>query len=134
MIPRRPFWAAHRRALGGARVAIAGAARPHWHRATEAVVTQIDLAAGKLATSVGTVGFDELLLAAGAALAPESVPGLSEAAHGFYTREDATRLRDALVSFGGGRVLVVVAAMAFNCPPRRRDAAAQGRCVRSRRE
>ena len=84
-------------------------------RATEAVVTQIDLAAGKLATSVGTVGFDELLLAAGAALAPESVPGLSEAAHGFYTREDATRLRDALVSFGGGRVLVVVAAMAFKC-------------------
>lgn len=82
---------------------------------TEADVTQVDLAAGKLATSAGEVGFDELVLAPGAALAPDAVPGLS-AAHGFYTREDATRLREALAAFGGGRVLVVVAAMPFKCP------------------
>lgn len=83
---------------------------------TEADVTEIDLEAGKLATSAGEVGFDELVLAPGAALAPESVPGLGATAHGFYTREAATRLRDALASFGGGRVLVVVAAMPFKCP------------------
>ena len=83
---------------------------------TEADVEGLDLAAGKLATSAGDVSFDELVLAPGATLAPEAVPGLAEAAHGFYTREDAGRLRDALAAFAGGRVLVVVAAMPFKCP------------------
>jgi len=99
------------------------ACRDRWRRSVapassspRPTVTRIDLAAGKLGTSAGEIGFEELVLAPGAALAPESVPRLSEVAHGFYTREDATRLRDALVSFQGGRVLVVVAAMPFKCP------------------
>jgi len=82
----------------------------------EAEVTGIDLDAGALATSAGAVGFDELVLAPGARLAPESIPGLTEAAHGFYTREEAERLRGALAGFAGGRVLIVVAAMPFKCP------------------
>jgi sulfide:quinone oxidoreductase len=55
-------------------------------------------------------------LAPGARLAPERVPGLADADHGFYVREDAERLREALAGFAGGRVLVVVAAMPFKCP------------------
>lgn len=82
----------------------------------EAEATGVDLDAGTLATSDGELAFDELVLAPGARLAPESIPGLAEAAHGFYLREDAERLRDALAGFGGGRVLVVVAAMPFKCP------------------
>lgn len=85
-------------------------------RLLEAEVTGIDADAGALATAAGEVAFDELVLAPGAALAPEAVPGLAEAAHGFYTREGAERLRDELLSFRGGRVLVVVAAMPFKCP------------------
>jgi sulfide:quinone oxidoreductase len=82
----------------------------------EAEVTSIDLERGEVTTGSGHVPFDELVLAPGAVLAPESVPGLAEAAHGFYTREDAERLRDALAQFDGGRVLVAVAAMPFKCP------------------
>jgi sulfide:quinone oxidoreductase len=82
----------------------------------EAEATGIDLDSGTVATSDGEVGFDELVLAPGARLAPEGVPGLAKAAHGFYVREDAERLRDALATFAGGRVLVVVAAMPFKCP------------------
>jgi NADPH-dependent 2,4-dienoyl-CoA reductase/sulfur reductase-like enzyme len=33
--------------------------------------------------------------------------------HGFYTLADAKRLREALVAFGGGRVLIVVAATPY---------------------
>jgi sulfide:quinone oxidoreductase len=82
----------------------------------EAEVTGVDLDAGALATSAGEVEFDELVLAPGARLVPESVPGLTEAAHGYYVREDAEHLRDALADFAGGRVLIVVAAMPFKCP------------------
>lgn len=82
----------------------------------EAEAIGVDLDAGALATTAGKVGFDELVLAPGARLVPETVPGLAEAAHGFYVREDAERLRDALADFAGGRVLVVVSAMPFKCP------------------
>ena len=83
---------------------------------TEAEVEGIDLDLGVVTTSRGEVAFDELVLAPGATLAPGVVPRLGEAAQGFYTREDATRLSHALDEFGGGRVLIVVATMPFKCP------------------
>ena len=82
----------------------------------EAEVTAVDPTAGRLSSTVGEIEYDQLVLAPGAALAPEAIPGLAQAAHGFYAREDAERLRDALVAFGGGRVLVAVCAMPFKCP------------------
>lgn len=50
-------------------------------------VEGIDLDRDVLATSACEVAFDELVLAPGAALAPEVVPGLPEAGLGFYTRD-----------------------------------------------
>ena len=82
----------------------------------EAEVTAVDPAAGRVSSTAGEIAYDQLVLAPGAALAPEAIPGLAQAAHGFYTREDAERLRDALAAFAGGRVLVVVSAMPFKCP------------------
>lgn len=82
----------------------------------EAEVIGVDPAAGRVSSTAGELEYDQLVLAPGAALAPETIPGLAQAAHGFYTREDAERLRDALASFPGGRVLVAVAAMPFKCP------------------
>lgn len=82
----------------------------------QAEVTGVDSAAGIVSSTAGALEYDQLVLAPGAALAPEAIPGLAQAAHGFYTRQDAERLRDALASFRGGRVLVAVAAMPFKCP------------------
>jgi sulfide:quinone oxidoreductase len=82
----------------------------------EAEVTAVDPTAGRLSSSAGEIEYDQLVLAPGAALAPEAIPGLAQAAHGFYQRDDAERLREALVAFGGGRVLVAVCAMPFKCP------------------
>jgi sulfide:quinone oxidoreductase len=45
------------------------------------------------------------------------VPGLTAGAHGFYSLEDAQRLREALRRFDGGRVLVGVAGIPYKCPP-----------------
>jgi sulfide:quinone oxidoreductase len=80
---------------------------------TQAQVTGIDLDRCAISTVSGAIPYDRLVLAPGAALAPESVEGLAEAAHGFYTLPDALRLRDALARFRGGRVLIVVAATPY---------------------
>lgn len=65
----------------------------------------------------GSLAFDYLVLATGARLVPEEIPGLVEGAHEFYSLEGALRLREALRGFWGGRVLVGVAGIPYKCPP-----------------
>ncbi len=65
----------------------------------------------------GSLAWDYLVLATGARLVGETVPGLIEGAHEFYSLEGALRLREALRRFGGGRVLVGVAGIPYKCPP-----------------
>jgi sulfide:quinone oxidoreductase len=65
----------------------------------------------------GSLAFDYLVLATGARLVPDQVPGLVEGAHEFYSLEGALRLREALGGFRGGRVLVGVAGIPYKCPP-----------------
>jgi sulfide:quinone oxidoreductase len=59
---------------------------------------------------------DYLVVSLGADLAPEAVPGLSEAGHNFYTLKGAEALYKALESFDGSRVVVLTAAPAYKCP------------------
>jgi sulfide:quinone oxidoreductase len=61
--------------------------------------------------------YDYLVLASGARLVPEEVPGMVDAAHEFYSLAGAERLRDALWHFKGGRILVGVAGIPYKCPP-----------------
>jgi sulfide:quinone oxidoreductase len=65
----------------------------------------------------GSLPFDYLVVATGACLVPEEVPGLVEGAQEFYSLEGALRLREALRRFTGGRVLVGVAGIPYKCPP-----------------
>ena len=76
----------------------------------------IDLEARRVATADGPLDYDHLVVALGAELAPEVIPGLTEAAHTFYTFEGATRLRDALNEFTGGTIAIVVGGMPYKCP------------------
>ena len=76
----------------------------------------IDLANHTVQTSVQTLNYDYLIIALGAELAPEAIPGLAESAHTFYTFEGAMKLRDTLPSFEGGKVAVTVAALPYKCP------------------
>jgi sulfide:quinone oxidoreductase len=76
----------------------------------------IDLANHTVQTSVQTLNYDYLIIALGAELAPEAIPGLAESAHTFYTFEGAMKLRDTLRSFEGGKVAVTVAALPYKCP------------------
>jgi len=79
-------------------------------------VETLDLPKRRVLTSAGEITFDYLIVALGAELAPDAIPGLAEASHTFYTFEGASRLHNALASFSGGRIVVVVAAMPYKCP------------------
>jgi sulfide:quinone oxidoreductase len=59
---------------------------------------------------------DYLVLALGAELAPETVPGLAEAGNNLYTLAGAEALRDARLAVREGRIVVLVSAMPFQCP------------------
>lgn len=59
---------------------------------------------------------DYLIIALGAELAPEAVPGLAEAGHNFYTLPGAETLRDARLKLNQGRIAVLVSTLPFKCP------------------
>lgn len=59
---------------------------------------------------------DAIVIALGAELAPETVPGLAEAGHNLYTLQGATAFERALRTFAGGRLVVLTATPAYKCP------------------
>ena len=85
-------------------------------------INRIDVENGKVGTDQGEFEYDYLVIALGAELAPEKVPGFESAFH-MYALEDAKRLRDALFSFGSGSIRLVVSSTPFKCPPAPYEAA-----------
>ena len=59
---------------------------------------------------------DDLIIALGASLAPERIPGLAEAGFNIYEPEGADALRREMSQFSGGRLIVLTAAPAYKCP------------------
>ncbi len=76
----------------------------------------IDLSNRRVQTSAQTLNYDYLIVALGAELAPGAIPGLAESAQTYYTFDGATKLRDTLRNFAGGKVAVVVSALPYKCP------------------
>ena len=68
-------------------------------------------------THGGALPYDYLVLATGARLVPEQVPGMLEGAHDFYSLAGSLRLREALRSFDGGKIMIGIAGIPYKCPP-----------------
>ena len=79
-------------------------------------VQEIDPDGQRVRTSGGELAYDHLVVALGADLAPEAMPGFSEAAITPYDLAGATGLWSKLRAFEGGRVAVLVSAMPYKCP------------------
>ena len=76
----------------------------------------VDVEAKKVTTEKGrTFSYDYLVLATGSRLMPQQIPGMAEGAHWFYDLEGARKLRDALNTFQGGKIVVNVNAP-HKCP------------------
>jgi sulfide:quinone oxidoreductase len=89
----------------------------------EADVRAIDLANRRVQLERDAIAYDYLVVALGAELAPATIPGLSDAAHTFYTLDGAARLPTALDAVASGAVAVVVSALPYTCPGAPHEAA-----------
>ena len=63
-----------------------------------------------------TLSADYMVLAVGADLAPDSISGLAEAGHNFYSLSGAESFQNAFHEFSGGKLVVLTAAPAYKCP------------------
>lgn len=82
----------------------------------EAEARAIDTDGRRVETSEGAIAYDRLVIALGAELAPEALPGFAEAAHSVYTLEGAAAAGKALRELAGGRVVVLVSRLPYKCP------------------
>lgn len=86
-------------------------------------VEAIDPAGRSVRVDGATIRGDFLVVALGAELAPDAVPGLADAGHDLYSLRGMERLRDARASFTQGRIAIVVADLPFKCPAAPNEAA-----------
>ena len=81
-----------------------------------AEVVAVNPASRRVDVAGDRVQADALVLAPGAQLTLEPLPGAAGVAHQFYELDAALRLREALAGFRGGRIVVTVIAPPYKCP------------------
>jgi len=81
-----------------------------------AEVRAIDPAGRRVETSGGPLAFDALVVALGAELAPDALPGFGEAAHNIFSVAGAAACARELALFRGGRLVVFVSTLPYKCP------------------
>ena len=89
----------------------------------QGTIEQIDPATRAVRVNGKEIIGDYVIIALGADLAPQAIPGLAEAGHNFYTLDGAESLRDARLKLNSGRIVVLVSAMPFKCPGAPNEAA-----------
>ncbi|MCC6751076.1 MAG: NAD(P)/FAD-dependent oxidoreductase [Deltaproteobacteria bacterium] len=78
---------------------------------------RIDPDARTVALASGeTLAYDALVLAAGARLSTDEIPGFDQGVDHFYSADAATRLWERLQAFHGGTLVVGVGGVPFKCP------------------
>jgi sulfide:quinone oxidoreductase len=80
-------------------------------------VTRIDPAGRAAWMGDQRLSADALVVALGAELAPETIPGLQEFGYNVYDPQDIPRAAQALKDFRGGRLLIGVFGVPYKCPP-----------------
>ena len=80
-------------------------------------VTRIDPAGRAAWMGDQRLSADALVVALGAALAPDLIPGLQEYGYDVYDPQDIPRAAQALQDFRGGKLLIGVFGVPYKCPP-----------------
>ena len=79
-------------------------------------VERIDPYAPSVYVNGQEIAGDYMVIALGAELAPETVPGLAEAGHNLYTPDGARALNQARTEFCQGHLAVLIGGIPFKCP------------------
>ncbi len=80
-------------------------------------ITAIDPSARAAEVDGRRIEADALVMALGAHLAPEAVPGFSEHAYNVYDAHDIPRAAEALKDFQGGKLVIGIFGAPYKCPP-----------------
>jgi sulfide:quinone oxidoreductase len=118
---RFSFYPANLWIMTGERAYTDGAEREMRHLAHRGIewvhadVRRIDPEARRVETTAGSLQGDYLVLALGAELAPEGIPGFA-AAYSLYDALQAAELRTALDRFEAGEIVVLITRVPFRCP------------------
>ena len=80
-------------------------------------VLQIDLQNKNIKTTTKILPYDFLIIAMGAVLAPEKIPGLSENGMNLYDHEQLTEIHNKLKKIKSGNIAISIMGMPYKCPP-----------------
>jgi sulfide:quinone oxidoreductase len=79
---------------------------------------RIDVEASRVELASGeALHYDQLVIATGSRIVPETMEGFDQEAHHFYTAAASAKLRRALDAFTGGKILIGIAGIPYKCPP-----------------
>jgi sulfide:quinone oxidoreductase len=88
-------------------------------------VERIDPGNKIVKTSSADFTYDFLVVALGADLAPEAIPGFIEGGHEFYSLQGAQRLYPLIENLSSGTILISIFSKPYKCPPAPYEAAFQ---------
>jgi sulfide:quinone oxidoreductase len=80
-------------------------------------VLQIDLQNKNIKTTTKILPYDFLIIAMGAVLAPEKIPGLSENGMNLYDHNQLTKIHNKLKKMKSGNIAISIMGMPYKCPP-----------------
>jgi sulfide:quinone oxidoreductase len=82
------------------------------------LVQKVDVASSRVELASGeALHFDQLVIATGSRIVPETMESFDQEAHHFYTAAASAKLRKALDAFTGGKILIGIAGIPYKCPP-----------------
>lgn len=80
-------------------------------------VLQIDLKNKNVKTTTKILPYDFLIIAMGAVLAPEKIPGLLENGMNLYDHSQLTEIHNRIKKMKTGNIVISIMGMPYKCPP-----------------
>ncbi|MDH3191990.1 MAG: NAD(P)/FAD-dependent oxidoreductase [Nitrosopumilus sp.] len=80
-------------------------------------ILEINLHNKNVKTTSKNISYDFLIIAMGAILAPEKIPGLIENGMNLYSHNQLTKIHDKLIQMKSGNIAIAIFGMPYKCPP-----------------
>jgi sulfide:quinone oxidoreductase len=80
-------------------------------------IHQIDLENKNIKTTTKNLSYDFLIIAMGAALAPQKIPGLTENGMNLYDYKQSEQIHEKIKELKSGIIAISIMGMPYKCPP-----------------
>ena len=80
-------------------------------------ILQIDLKNKNIQTTTTNLSYDFLIIAMGAVLAPEKIPGLVENGMNLYDYKQSEQIHEKIKELKSGKIAISIMGMPYKCPP-----------------